>query len=91
MISQRLTGERVQILEPNANLDLTQGPSPNVVRLLGPSAPGETFPVISVPPPVGVTTVPGNGPVRIIDHLHVDFNSHCTDIPYSNDGMRTNN
>lgn len=69
MVSQPLTHERVQILEPNANLDLIQGPSPNVVRPLGPSAPGESFSVISAPPHVGITSVPGNGPVRIIDHL----------------------
>ena len=31
MVSQPLTRERVKILEPNANLDLIQGPSPNVV------------------------------------------------------------
>lgn len=47
------------------------------------------FSVISAPPHVGITSVPGNEPVRIIDHLQVDFNSHCIDILDSDDGMRT--
>lgn len=78
--------EGVHTLEPKAGSDLPQDTPMDVIRLLGPPALWVQTP--SAPPLSSATIISGDKPTPFIDHTQVGINTHCSDIPNSDMGMR---
>ena len=77
-------GGGVNTLELKVCSDLAQDAHLDVIR---PSRPLTIRdPTLSAHAPGGATIILGDGPTTSIDHTFVGFNSHCSDVPYSDYG-----
>ncbi|KAK9213665.1 hypothetical protein WN944_005650 [Citrus x changshan-huyou] len=61
---------------PDAHLDVIRPSRPLTIR----------DPTLNAPAPGGATIILGDGPTTSIDHTLVGFNSHCSDVPDSDNG-----